>query len=131
MESENTEFMQIQQSIADSDSWIIDGNCISSLEARWSRADVALYFNYPWYICLFRLMKRQFEDRKNIDDRADNCPERLTLRLLKYMFQFNQKVRQQIEQFEGKYPDVISHEIKSNMDLVNIGSKLSKHLIVN
>lgn len=43
------------------------------------------------------------------------------------MFQFDQRVRQQIEQFEGKYPDVIFHEIKSNMDLVNIGSKLSKH----
>ena len=39
------------------------------------------------------------------------------------MFQFDQRVRQQIEQFGRKYPDVISHEIKSDMDLANIGPK--------
>jgi len=62
-------------------------------------------------------------DRRDIDDRANNHPERLTFRLLKYMFQFDQRVRQQIEQFGRKYPDVISHEIKSDMDLANIGPK--------
>jgi len=62
-------------------------------------------------------------DRRDIDDRANNYPERLTFRLLKYMFQFDQRVRQQIEQFGRKYPDVISHEIKSDMDLANIGPK--------
>jgi len=62
-------------------------------------------------------------DRRDIDDRANNHPERLTFRLLKYMFQFDQRVRQQIEQFGRKYPDVISHEIKSDMDLANIRPK--------
>jgi len=60
VERENTEFTRIQQSIVDSDSWIIDGNGISSLETKSPRADMVLYFNYPWYICLFRLLKSQF-----------------------------------------------------------------------
>merc|ERR1712096_49008 len=79
-----------------------------------------LFLRYKIKCCLDQLNS---PDRRDIDDRANNYPERLTFRLLKYMFQFDQRVRQQIEQFGRKYPDVISHEIKSDMDLANIGPK--------
>ena len=53
--------------------WIIDGNSTKSLEMRYSKADLVLYFNYPRYLCYWRIFKRLFYKNKLIDDRAEGC----------------------------------------------------------
>ncbi|HXF90407.1 MAG TPA: AAA family ATPase, partial [Candidatus Nitrosotenuis sp.] len=52
VERDYGEFLAIQQSIIDQDQWIIDGNSIRSLEMRFARADLVLYFNYSKWVCL-------------------------------------------------------------------------------
>ena len=46
-ERDYAEFLAIQQSLIDTKSWIIDGNCLKSLAMRYKKADLILYFNYP------------------------------------------------------------------------------------
>ncbi len=98
-------------------SWIIDGNSTKSLEIRYSRADLVLHFNYPQWICYFRVFKRIFDKNSDIDDRAECCPERASWKLLKYMWGYEKRVEEPIAYLREKYPDVPFIEIKNNPDL--------------
>jgi len=79
------EFLNIQKNIVNSNAWVIDGNCTSSFEMRWSKADLVLYFNFPKVICYFRILKRFFKPNKILDDRAPGCRETIQFSLLKYI----------------------------------------------
>ena len=70
IERDTQEFLKIQQSIVDTNSWIIDGNSIKSLEMRYRRADLVLYLNFPRWLCYIRVFKRIFDKSIEIDDRA-------------------------------------------------------------
>lgn len=119
IERDYQEFLQIQQDIVNKESWIIDGNSIKSLEMRWSKADLVLYFNYPRYICYWRVFKRLFKKDKLIHDKAQGCKENIRLSLLKYMWTFDQRVTQKIKVLKNKYPNAIFIEIKNDKQLKN------------
>ena len=72
------EFIAIQQELVNQEQWIIDGNSTKSFEMRYKRADVCLYFNFPRYLCYWRVFKRLFYKEIKIDDRADNSPYALS-----------------------------------------------------
>jgi adenylate kinase family enzyme len=124
VERDYPEFLNIQQQMVDSDAWIIDGNCIKSLEMRYSKADIVLYFIYPKTICYFRVFKRLFYKNKEIDDRALNCPETIGLNLIKYIWGFENRVNDQINDLKEKYPNVKFFKIKNTCELNNIKNKL-------
>lgn len=118
------DFLNIQQNIVNGEAWIVDGNCTRSLEMRWSKADLVLYFIFPKITCYFRILKRFFQPNKTFDDRATGCDETIQISLLKYMWDFEQRVREQITQFKVKYPDAIFQEIKNKSDLQKL-----KHIL--
>lgn len=120
IERNNQEFMQIQEDITKGSAWIIDGNATSSLETRWKNAELVLYFNYSRIVCLFRLLKQLFVKAVHIDDRADNCPEVLRFKLIKYMWTFETRVKQVIVALKAKYHSVTFIEINSDKDLENV-----------
>lgn len=117
VERDTQEFLKIQQSIVDTDCWIIDGNSIKSLELRYSKADLVLHFNYPKWICYFRVFKRIFAKNSEIDDRAECCPEGVSWKLLKYMWDYEKRVEEPMAYLQEKYPDVPFVEIKSDQEL--------------
>ena len=88
VEQDYNEFLQIQQDFVNNECWIIDGNNTRSLEMRWSKADLVLYFNFSKAICYFRIFKRFLRQNKLFDDRAPGCAEKIRLSLLKYMWGF-------------------------------------------
>ena len=53
------EFLAIQESFVEKESWIIDGNATRSLEIRFKKADVVLYFRFNRLLCLWRIFKRR------------------------------------------------------------------------
>jgi adenylate kinase family enzyme/aminoglycoside phosphotransferase len=118
------EFLQIQQSFVNQDSWIIDGNSTKSLEMRYQKADLVVYLLLPRYLCLWRILKRYFSKDSKIDDRADNCPERINWKFLVYVWTFNQRVKQQIKTLQTKYPKVKLYTIKSDKELNQLYKKL-------
>lgn len=125
IERNHQEFLTIQQSIVENSQWIIDGNCIRSLEMRYSRADICIYFNYPKLLCLWRIFKRLFYKNTEINDRAEGCNERLSWKLIKYIWTFEYRVEHSIKQLREKYPNVIFIEVTNDIDLPEIKRILS------
>jgi adenylate kinase family enzyme len=122
-ERQREDFLQLKKNWTSQDNWIIDGNSMSSLELRFSRADIAIYFNLPWYKCLWRIFKRLWHPRdKRIDDRPPETPERVTWKLIRYMMQFRQRYNHKIYELARKYPNVHFIEIQQTQE---IGSLLA------
>lgn len=124
VERDYQEFLAIQKELGAQDSWVIDGNNTQSLELRWARADTVLYFNYPRWRCYWRVLKRCFTKDARIDDRAENCPETISLKLLRYMWSFEQRVAMRIEALRKQYPDVHFYEIRSDKELEGVSKEL-------
>jgi adenylate kinase family enzyme len=114
-------FLEDQQSIVNLSKWIIDGNSTKSYEMRYAKSDLALYFNYPRYICYYRVFKRLFYKDKKIDDRAENCRETIQFSLIKYMWNFEIRISKQLENLKQKYPNCKFIEIRSDKDLKHLG----------
>lgn len=121
VERDYQEFINIQQCMVNQDAWIIDGNSLKSLEMRYARAQVCLYFNFPRSVCLLRLIKRYFVKNRAIDDRAEGCQEALRWRLIKYMWTYeyrqNYRLLHLINDLKVRYPQVKFIEIKNADDL--------------
>jgi adenylate kinase family enzyme len=117
LERNHNDFLQIQQNILDTECWIVDGNSIRSLGMRWAKADLVLYFNFPKVVCLYRILKRFFKPNRFIDDRALGCQEKLSFKLITYMWFFEKRIAQDIKMFKEKYPHAVFKEITCGNDL--------------
>lgn len=95
-------FMQWQRSVVAQPSWIIEGNAMRSLDVRYKEADIAICFYLPWWVCLWRIIKRRFK-RRNVGDRAKNCPERISWDLVIYMFFYKRRL-QKLQVLKQKHP---------------------------
>ncbi|MCE2715875.1 MAG: DNA topology modulation protein [Pseudomonadota bacterium] len=111
VERNKQEFLDIQQSLVIQDRWIIDGNSIKSLEMRYSKTHVALYINFPKWVCIYRILKIIFFPNANIDDRAKGCTDRLNWKLLEYCWTFDKRIQKSLAYLKEKYPKVHFIEI--------------------
>ena len=114
------EFLKIQKGFVDENKWIIDGNSLKSLEMRYAKADLILYFNYPKWICYWRIMKRLFSKDSKIQDRALGCKEQITFKFLAYIWTFEKRVEIQLKTLKEKYPLKKIIEINSGKDLAQV-----------
>jgi adenylate kinase family enzyme len=119
-ERNREEFLQTQQEIVNQEKWIIDGNSVRSLEMRYQRAEIVLYFAYPRLLCLWRLIKRSFKKDTQIEDRAEGCPEKLRWRLITYMWSFEDRVKDSIQLLQANYPHVKFYKITKDADIPRI-----------
>lgn len=117
VERDYQEFLYIQKQIVDKETWIIDGNAIKSLDLRFSRADLAVYFHFSRYICLWRMVKRLFCKNIRIEDRAEGCIETLSWKLVRYMWRFDKRIKPILEELKQKYPSVKVLVLHSDTDV--------------
>ena len=101
---ENYEFLKIKEAIFKEESWIIEGCSLSTLEMRFSRADMVIYFNFSRFRCFWRIFKRFFTFNERIT--STGCLKRVNWDLIKYIWNFDKKNRDGIEELRKKYPDV-------------------------
>lgn len=118
------DFLHIQQELIAQDSWIIDGNNTKSLEMRYARANVVLYFKYSRLICLWRIFKRLWYKDAAIQDRAKGCQETVRWQLIRYMWSFDQRVSAALEHLQAQYPAVKLYVVQSDVQLKRIVNKL-------
>lgn len=80
------------------DRWLIDGTGLNTLELRLTRANLVIWLRLPRRVCMWRLLRRwlQFHGRTR-PDMADDCPERVDLRFLRYVWTFDRDLVPQIE----------------------------------
>jgi adenylate kinase family enzyme len=120
MERDYQEFLTLQQHIVDQEKWIIDGNCIKSLAMRYARADLCIYFNYPRWLCLLRMIKRLYWQGNITNDIADGCKRNVTWKLVVYMWTFEKRINQRIAKLQATYPQTRYIEIQNRNDLKKV-----------
>lgn len=111
------EFLCWQQEMVIKPQWIMDGNSIHSLEMRYQRSDLVVYFNFPKWLCLIRLFKRRFFKDLAIQDRAVDCPEILRWRFIRYMWTFEKRVSSPLRTCQQRYPHIPFIELRSSHDV--------------
>lgn len=126
IERDYEEFIHIQENMVNQDAWIVDGNNAKSLELRYAKADLVLYFNYPRYLCYWRILKRLFCKRQEIEDRAEGCRETIRLKFLQYVWTFEKQVEEKIQYLKERYPQVVFKEIKSDKALDWVWDNIAK-----
>jgi adenylate kinase family enzyme len=114
-ERDKEDFLSIQHDFVSQERWIIDGNAMSSLEMRYARAEVVLFFCYPKFMCLLRVLKRLKSKDPRILDRAPGCPERVRWGLVKYLWGFEKRFTPLIETLHHRYPEKLLFKITNDL----------------
>lgn len=92
--AEREDFIKAQNEIFATDSWIIDGNYGSVMDARLEEADTIIFLDVPTSTCLRGVVSRYFKYRKSSrPDMTDGNKERLTLEFLRYVCSYRRKKR--------------------------------------
>jgi adenylate kinase family enzyme len=74
--------------------WIMDGNYTGTLPLRLARADAVIWLDYPRRVCLPRVLLRVAKDYGRVrEGMPAGCPERFNLEFLRYVWNFNARVR--------------------------------------
>lgn len=76
------------------DKWIIDGNFNKTLEKRLEYCDTVIYLDYPALLCILSVLKRVIKNLgRTRNDMADDCPEKFDIEFLKYIWDFDKKLK--------------------------------------
>ena len=68
------------------ESWIMDGNYITSLSERIKYATHIVYLDIPWYTSVYRIIMRMIKYRNNIrPDMHAECKERFNLEFIQFL----------------------------------------------
>jgi adenylate kinase family enzyme len=127
IERDYQEFLDVQQSFVNQSRWVIDGNAMKSLEIRFQKADVAIYFHYSVFVCLWRILKRVFHKNWHIPDLAEGCTKSIRFRLIKYMFQYHRRYGPKMSELRQKYPHVCFYIFESDKDAESFFNTMQQH----
>ena len=90
VEIDRIEWTKTVQKLAEKPQWIIDGNFGGTMSIRIEKADTIVYFDFPTWFCLWRVIKRIWTYHgKTRPDMTEGCPERLDFEFLHYVGTFN------------------------------------------
>lgn len=96
VETPRDEFRPIIKELIAREEWIIDGNYNNTLDMRLERADGVIFLNISTTRCLWNAGKRIIKERvfhiKRVDE-INRCPERFNYDFLKWIWQYNKKIR--------------------------------------
>lgn len=82
-----------QQDLVAAARWIIDGNYTKTIDIRLARADLILLFDFPTWLCLWRVVRRVVRLRGQVrPDMGEGCPERFDLEFLIFVLTFRRSV---------------------------------------
>lgn len=126
IEEDKAIFIEKQQEIVQTHSWIIEGNYSSTFEGRVNRADTMIYIDQPLLICLYRVVKRRFMYHgKSRPDLTKGCREQLDPGFLWYILKTyyprKRAMKNRLAEFELKR--------KQNRVHILTGTKEIKHFL--
>ena len=79
------------------DSWIMDGNYVSSLAMRLGRCDAVVFFDLPRSTCLWAVLRRVVVHQlARRPDLPDGCPETVDWEFLRWIWTFPAQARPRI-----------------------------------
>ncbi|MFA6941126.1 MAG: topology modulation protein [Clostridiaceae bacterium] len=103
------------------DKWIIDGNYISSMHIRITRADLVVFIDISRFKCLLRaVLRASRKTEKHRSDMADGCNERHDFEFYKFIWNFNKTTKPLIIQLVKQFENVELVVIKNNKDIESL-----------
>jgi adenylate kinase family enzyme len=107
------EFAAAQKKIVCNDQWIIEGNYSNTFEIRVEQADTIFYLELPLLICLYRVIKRWFQNiGRTRSDMGEGCNEKIDWDFIKFIcttyYPRKRKMVERIQSFQelGKNKNV-------------------------
>ncbi len=100
------EFDKLQMAELIKPHWIIDGNYNRTIPLRLQYCDTVIWLDYPRITCMLGVLRRYFQNRgKSRPDMGGNCPERLDLEFLRFVWGFrkqkHEKYREMLDNADG------------------------------
>lgn len=121
IERDHDHFLADVKAVLQTENWIIDGNGMKSLFMRYKEADIAIYCALPRHLCLYRILYRWLSTfGKPKVDGPEGSTNSVSWKLVKYLWNFPKKYRDQIEQLKIQYPYVRFIEIRSKGEMNNL-----------
>ncbi|MBQ15100.1 MAG: DNA topology modulation protein [Gammaproteobacteria bacterium] len=94
---DKSKFLDAQQQIFTTDSWIIDGNYGGTMQPRLAAADAIIFLDLSTLSCLWGVIKRYFKYRnKTRPDMGTGNKERLTLEFIHWILFYRSTRRPKI-----------------------------------
>lgn len=79
------------------DAYIMDGNYSRTLDKRHEDADTIYFFDFPRYLCIYRVIKRRILNHgKTREDMAAGCKEKIDFEFLRWIWNFKKRSRGKI-----------------------------------
>ncbi len=96
------------------DKWVMDGNYHRTIPIRLKYCDTIIYMDYTRMVCLLGAIKRMLKGYgKSRSDMGGNCPERLDMEFLRFIWNFNKNNRKKylnmLEDIDNKKNVIILH----------------------
>ncbi len=97
VETAREQWKEVVDNLVNRDSWIIDGNFSSTMDIRLKNADTIIFLSMPTYLCLYSIFKRRLMySGRTRPDMNEGCKEKLDLEFVKWVWNYNKKVRPEI-----------------------------------
>ncbi|MBP2003355.1 hypothetical protein [Halobacillus andaensis] len=97
LQSTQEELLTKQEIHLQKQSWIIEGNYSTVWEDRLQAADTVIFLDMNRFLCTYRVLNRWMKYRgRTREDLAEDCPERMTMEFIRYVWQFPEKKRDKI-----------------------------------
>lgn len=101
------------------DKWTIDGGYSRTLAERMERADLAVMFELPRRVCLYRILKRRLiYHNRTRPDLAPGCNEKVDREFLSYAFNYSKVVPDRYREILRPYEDRVEiRTMRHNRDV--------------
>lgn len=97
IEPPKSEWLKTVDKLIARDRWIMDGNFSGSLERRVAACDTVIFLDLPRLLCIGRVLKRKLMYRQQTrPDMAAGCPERLNLKFLVWIWNYQRRTKPKI-----------------------------------
>lgn len=113
---EKNEWQNKVKNLVSQPKWILDGNYISSLDMRLKETDTIIFLDINKWICIFSVLKRIIQHNTR-DDMALGCKERLDIEFIKYVWNYNKKIRPRVYDLLNEYKGIELVVLKSRKEI--------------
>ncbi|MEX1030704.1 MAG: AAA family ATPase [Paenibacillaceae bacterium] len=87
----------IDELLVNHDTYILDGNYSRTLDKRLKDTDTVFYFDFPRYLCIYRVIKRRILNHgKTRADMAEGCIEKIDLEFIRWIWNYKKRSRRKI-----------------------------------
>ncbi|MEN6313957.1 MAG: topology modulation protein [Clostridiaceae bacterium] len=99
------EWIEKQKGFIKGEKWIIDGNYGSSIELRFTAADLVVFLDINRFVCMWSAIKRHGKKRSDLPDYLEEKMNLEFIEFLKWIWTFQKTGKKKILELHEKYPE--------------------------